>query len=43
MLFAALSLLGLGFLGPAYYRRKRRTLPPSAQREGISNADALYS
>ncbi len=43
MVFAALSLLGLGFLGDAYYHWKGRHRPQSTQREGIENADSLYA
>lgn len=42
MLFAALSLLGLGALGEVYYRWKARQRPPSTQQEGIDCADDLY-
>ncbi len=42
ILFAALSLVGLGSLGPLYYRLKRRSLPASMRSLGITNVSQLY-
>ena len=42
ILFAGLSLVGLGRLGQVYYRAKRNRLPGSLRKLGIENIHQLY-
>jgi len=42
ILFAALSLIGLGKLGEVYYRMKAKRLPKSVRSDGIENVAELY-
>jgi glycosyltransferase involved in cell wall biosynthesis len=42
ILFAALSLLGAGWLGDLYYRRKRSNIPDAVQDFCVENIDNLY-
>ena len=42
ILFAKLSLLGLGKLGDLYYQQKRRRLPVSMREMGVENVASLY-
>lgn len=43
LLFAVLSLMGLGFLGPWYLRWKRRGIPRAARERGWYNVHRLYN
>ncbi len=43
ILFALLSVLGAGQLGPLYYRIRKERLPKSARQMGIENVSQLYS
>ncbi|MBU0510402.1 MAG: glycosyltransferase [Chloroflexi bacterium] len=42
ILFAALSIVGAGWLGDVYYRTQQSKLPTSMQVMGIDNLNALY-
>jgi glycosyltransferase involved in cell wall biosynthesis len=42
MLFAILTLLGLGGLGKVYYRTRMKRLPASIRAMGIGNLNSLY-
>jgi glycosyltransferase involved in cell wall biosynthesis len=42
IIFAILSILGLGRLGSFYYQAKRQKMPVSIQALGIENVDQLY-
>jgi hypothetical protein len=43
ILFAILTLLGLGSLGKVYYRARMKRLPASIQTMGIDNLNSLYA